>query len=156
MNIMKLPLKIFGWIFVAIAMVDLTITVLVYRHAQSFIQTASRAQATITKLVERKDDDHGTMYYPVFTFIDSTGQVKEIYSSSGSFPPAYQVGEKVNVLYPPADPKHAKIDGFWELWLWPVLLGTFALMWLFVATLLFVVRFVIGRYGRKAVATPGA
>ena len=54
MKSIKLLLKIGGWVFVSIAIIDLTITFFVYRHSQTFVQTASQAQATITKMVERK------------------------------------------------------------------------------------------------------
>jgi hypothetical protein len=41
----------------------------------------------------------------------------------GSSPPAYEVGERVTILYDPTSPKEAKINSFGELWLWPLLLG---------------------------------
>jgi len=156
MKVIKLLLKIGGWIFISIAVIDLTISFFVYRHAQTFVQTASRAQATITKMEEREGSSHDTAFYPVFTFKDSTGQEQEVYSSSGQYPPAYKVGDKVTVLYQPDDSKHAKIDSFWDLWIWPLLLGVFGLVELFIATVQFVAVYFIGRYERRASATPAA
>ncbi len=152
MKVIKLLLKIGGWVFISVAIIDLTIAFFVYRHAQTFVQTASRAQATITKMVEREGSDHDTCYYPVFTFKDSNGQEQEVYSSSGQYPPAYKVGDRVTVLYLPDDSGHAKIDGFWELWIWPVLLGAFGVIGLFVSVVQFVAVYFIGRYERRVSA----
>lgn len=156
MKVIKLLLKVGGWIFIFIAIVDFTISFFVYRHAQTFVQTASRAQATITKMEEREGSDHGTAFYPVFTFKDSSGQDQEVYSSSGQYPPAYKVGDKVTVLYQPDDPRHAKIDAFLDLWMWPVLLGIFGLFELFIAIVQFVAVFFIGRYESRASAIAAA
>ncbi|HYF64725.1 MAG TPA: DUF3592 domain-containing protein [Herpetosiphonaceae bacterium] len=44
-------------------------------------------------------------------------------SSVSSSPPAFAVGEKVTVLYDPADPADGTIESFLELWFVPMLLG---------------------------------
>lgn len=156
MKVIKLLLKIGGWVFLSIAIIDLTITFFVYRHAQTFVQSASRAQATISKVIEREGSDHDSTFYPVFVFEDSRGQAQEIYSSSGQYPPAYRVGDKVEVLYQPDDPKHAKINGFLELWIWPVMLGIFGVIELFIAMVQFLAAYFVGRYDRKTSASPAA
>jgi hypothetical protein len=81
-----------------------------------FVSTASHADAKIIRMVERKVKDDETAYFPVFTFHDAKGAEHTIHSSSGSFPPAYEVGDTVPVLYSPTDPANAKIDSFFSVW----------------------------------------
>ena len=65
-----------------------------------------------------------------------------ITSSVASSPPAMQMGEKVTVLYDPADPADGTIEGFLELWFVPMMFGIFVLADLFV---LGVMRIVFGK-----------
>jgi hypothetical protein len=157
MHIIKLLLKIGGWGFLAIAVIDLTITFFIYRHEHSFVQSASRAQATITKMVERQSgSDHSTAYYPVFTFQDSKGQPQEVYSSSGQYPPAYKVGDTVSVLYQPDKPANAEIDSFVGLWIWSLTLGAFGLFELVLGFGFFIVAIIFRKYERKTPVTHDA
>jgi uncharacterized membrane protein YedE/YeeE len=52
----------------------------------------------------------------------------EFRSRIQSDPPAYQVGERVAVLYRPGNPADARIDGFTEQWFLPLLFGVFGLV----------------------------
>lgn len=145
MRFLKLSLRIGGWGFIAMAVITLTISFFVYRHAHSFVQSASRAQATITKLTERPGHDSGTVYYPVFRFQDGKGQAHEIDSSSGQYPPAYKVGDTVTVLYQPEQPENAKLDRFFDVWGWAAMLGGFGVLDLVVGSGLLVFVIIIQR-----------
>ncbi len=68
-------------------------------------------------MLERKDKDDETVYYPVFSFHDAQGVEHVIHSSSGGFPPAYEVGDTVPVLYSSTNPTNAKIDALFSVWL---------------------------------------
>ena len=145
MRFLTLSLKIGGWGFIAVAVITLTISFFVYRHVHGFVQSASRAQATITKLTERRDHDSDIVYYPVFTFKDSKGQTHEIDSSSGQYPPAYKVGDTVTVLYQPEQPENAKLDSFFDIWGWAAMLGGFGVLDLVVGLGMLAVVFIIQR-----------
>ena len=45
-----------------------------------------------------------------------SGEIIEFTPSSSSSPPAYDKGEVVGVFFDPADPKDARLDGFFDLW----------------------------------------
>lgn len=51
------------------------------------------------------------------------GRNFEILGSVSTSPPAYQVGEKVTVLYPRDNPADGSIDSFVERWLFAVIFG---------------------------------
>jgi hypothetical protein len=44
-------------------------------------------------------------------------------ATAKSLPPAYHVGETVNVLYLESDPYDARIESFTSLWLLPMIFG---------------------------------
>lgn len=63
---------------------------------------------------------NGTVYRPEVTFTDKKGQQHTHYSGVGSYPPSYEVGEHVPIIYNSDDPKDATVDSFLALWMLPV------------------------------------
>lgn len=64
------------------------------------------------------------------------GQTFSFQSSISSSPPAYFVGEKVDVLYRPNNPRSAQINSFTDRWLFP-LAFTAAGIWAVICSYLF-------------------
>jgi len=153
MQILKQLMKIGGWISVVIAIIGLTASFFLYRHAHNFVQSASHAQGTVTKMVESSGHNSGTVYCPVYSFKDSQGKQHEIYSSGGSYPPAYKVGDTVPVLYQSDKPDNAEIDSFDELWLFAAILAGFSIPPLVIGLVLLVVVFIIQRAKRQPPVT---
>jgi len=143
MLFLKLLLKIGGWGFIALAVTNLTISFFVYRHAHRFAQTASRAQGTVIKLVEKPSHASGSVFYPVFSFTDSKEQAHEINSSIGQYPPAYKVGDTITVLYEPERPENAKPDRFFEVWGLAAILAGFGVVALIIGSVLLAVVSII-------------
>lgn len=71
--------------------------------------------------MEESNTDGSSAYSPIVEF-SANGQTYTFESNNASSPPAYQVGETVNVRYDPADPGTAQIDKLTERWLMPILL----------------------------------
>ena len=88
-----------------------------------FLRTASRTDGRIIRMIEHRDRGNHTTYFPVFTFQDESGSEHTIHASGGTFPPAYEIGDKVPVLYSPTNPTSAKIDSFFYLWGPPSICG---------------------------------
>lgn len=61
-------------------------------------------------------------YKPVVVFETADGQEILFHGSIGSSPPAYVIGERVQVYYQPAEPDGARIGSFSEGWLFAVAL----------------------------------
>lgn len=97
-----------------------------YLRAHCLISSTQRVAGKIVELREARADGR-MVYYPVFTFSDSTGVEHTITSKAGSFPPPFQVGEAVTVFYAPRYPKEAMIDSLGQLWLMPICLFIVAL-----------------------------
>ncbi|MFI9810445.1 DUF3592 domain-containing protein [Streptomyces sp. NPDC052301] len=98
----------------------------------SFLTSAERAHGTVVALEWRKDHDGASrgnrgddepMAYPVVEFTPAGGTRRTFRDSTGSNPPAYYKGERVEVLYRSRSPQDARIDGFASLWLMPLTFG---------------------------------
>jgi hypothetical protein len=77
---------------------------------------------TVVRLLEQSDSDGGCCtYVPVVDF-EVNDQVYTFEGDNASYPPAYRVGEQVNVRYDPANPSTAQIDSFFERWIFPIVI----------------------------------
>ena len=75
---------------------------------------------TVIRL-EESSSDGSTSYSPVFQY-EVNGQTYEFESQNSSSPPTHRVGDQDTIFYDPADPNHAQIDSFMDMWLAPGLL----------------------------------
>ncbi|PWH14924.1 MAG: DUF3592 domain-containing protein [Anaerolineae bacterium] len=99
----------------------------------AFVQQSARAEGIVVDLVRtQKTDERGniqTSYYPVIEFTTAQGELIRYQASTGSNPPSHQKGDKVQVLYNPANPQRAVEDSFFSLWLpSAIMLGSGALV----------------------------
>lgn len=78
---------------------------------------------TVTEL-EASDSSEGgcCVYSPVIEFTANNGQTYTFEGDTASDPPAYDVGEQVDVLYDPNDPDTAQINKWTERWLFPMII----------------------------------
>jgi hypothetical protein len=77
---------------------------------------------TVVRLEESNSSEGGCcVYSPVIEF-SANGQTHSFEGGNASDPPAYDVGEVVNVIYDPADPATAQINKWTERWLFPILI----------------------------------
>lgn len=95
-------------------------------------------------------------YFPVVRYKDHLHRERTLYSSAGSSPPGYFVGEKVNVLLDPNDPRYplsAKIDSFFQVWGASWFLIGFGGFFIFISL---VVRYVMSKGGIIYLGKDGA
>ena len=77
---------------------------------------------TVVRLNEQSDAEGGCCtYVPVVDFYVND-QVYTFEGDNASYPPAYEVGEQVNVIYDPTNPNTAQIDSLFERWAFPVII----------------------------------
>ncbi len=75
----------------------------------------------VTKLEEGTDSDGNCCTYsPVIEF-QANGQTYTFESDNASYPPEYEIGEEVKILYNPENPNNAQINKASERWLMPVI-----------------------------------
>jgi len=117
-----------------------------YGHTSwSLSQNGSRVGGVVVALEESAGTDgSGVTYSPVIRY-EVDGRAHTFTSSNSSDPPAYDIGERVVLLYDPADPERARINSWWELWLMPVVLGGAAIIVAVLINSLMAVSFLRGR-----------
>lgn len=93
-----------------------------YQERQAFLEKAESTQGTVIELIPTKSKN-STSYYSLVEFTTKTGEKIRFSSSISTNPPTYDVGENVEVLYDPLDPKRADINGFFSLYLMPLIFG---------------------------------
>lgn len=77
---------------------------------RSLEKQGMEAPGVVVALHENYDSD-GSTYKPVVQFHTPGGQKVEFTSSYSSNPPAYEIGERVTVVYNPDEPSKAVIKG---------------------------------------------
>jgi hypothetical protein len=98
------------------------------RTSWNLTRDGATAEGQVIKLKESAaTEDSGITYTPVISY-EVYGQTHVFTSNVSSDPPAYNVGDRVNVVYEVANPAKARIDSWRELWLLPVILGISAVI----------------------------
>ena len=111
----------FVYVFLGVGILLLFLALALWNKTRGFIARAATAHGTVTELIEVRDSDGGSSTFkPVVKFVAPTGEEVSFTSSHSSRPPAYDVGEAVEVLFLPGD---ARIKDFGSLWMGPLILG---------------------------------
>lgn len=110
-----------------------------YTQSAYFVSRARLTTGTVVSLFASVDTDTNSTYYcPQISFTTTTGQTVNFGADTCSAPPAYQVGDLVNLYYDPQNPQNARMKSFGAQYLLPlsylvaglplVLLGVFGLL----------------------------
>ena len=85
-------------------------------------QEGETTTGRVVRLEESDSSEGGCcVYSPVIEF-EANGQTYSFEGDTASYPPAYEVGEEVNVIYHPNDPDTAQINKWTERWLFPLII----------------------------------
>jgi hypothetical protein len=87
----------------------------------------------------KKMGKSGYIYCPHAAFTDTQGRKIQFESEVGSQPPAYVIGQQVQIIYEKNNPQKAEIDSFTSLWFVPGCTSVFGLVFIFLGFVLFVV-----------------
>ncbi len=126
--------RILGMVFGGIGVVMLVVAGIGVTARVSSLSDQIRTAGTVVDLREARDDN---TYAPVVEFITAAQERITITSSVFSSPSAYDIGERVEVAYDPADPRDGSIVGF-GLWLWQLIVGGIGLIFVALGTAFFV------------------
>lgn len=92
-----------------------------YQSDSAFAASASAAEGTVIGSEVKADSEGTLLHHAIVRFTDAAGNVVEHRDRTGTSPALYRQGDKVTILYAPADPARAMIDhGVWNK-LWPTL-----------------------------------
>ncbi len=93
-------------------------------------ESAPGVVVDMTKRLEYDENDSdrviGETYYPVVEFTANDGKRRSVQLNEGSWPPAYEIGDEVTVLYEPDRPLDARIKSVGSsagMWILPVITG---------------------------------
>jgi hypothetical protein len=100
-------------------------------HTDRFIRTAARAPGVVIALDASRSDGK-TYYAPVVRFRTAEGRELMFTSKWRSHPADFDVGEQVEVLYPPDRPGDASIGSLWQQRGVSLILGFMAFVFLVV------------------------
>lgn len=83
-------------------------------------------EATVVENIPSRESEGGTMYTPLMEY--HIGDKKKTFSpSTRSNPPAYNIDEKVRLIYDPDNADDVRIQSYWGLYLGSIILLAFAL-----------------------------
>lgn len=125
-------------IFVVVAVLMCVISLLTGVSTWQGMSREVEAPGQVMELVTRQDEQGNQFYYPVVEFTLADGSRKTAQMPDGSWPPAYEVGDEVTVLYDPARPLQARVkstSGTVGRWTWSIVTGVLAAAFI-LATLL--------------------
>jgi len=121
-----------GVIFIAAATVSFISTA-------RFLDRAIKTQASFAGSKVSSGGSHGrALYDRQFSFRTRDGRLVTFVAAVGSAERGYVSGQRVTIVYDPANPENAELYSFWSLWAVPLFLTHLALLFTGIAAMLFV------------------
>ncbi|MBI5654730.1 DUF3592 domain-containing protein [Candidatus Uhrbacteria bacterium] len=117
--------KFVFYLFSVVGIVALVGTGYWINHELSFINRSQKSQGMVLEMVRRVSTSKKSAdtFAPRIKFTLPDGSSQEFTSTLSSSWKFYRVGQKVDVLYDPAQPDTAEINSFFALWVGPCILG---------------------------------
>jgi hypothetical protein len=84
-----------------------------------FIKDAEKAVGTVTKLVEKEDDD-GISYYPVFDIPTRHHGIITYGAGTGTSSRKWEIGKTALFILKPDKPETTRRLNFWGIFWWPL------------------------------------
>lgn len=108
-------------VIIPVGIGTLLLSIYLFLQTTAFISQATKTEGEIVAMRRevsvQSDHRQQIAYYPTFQFTTANGELVQVESHGGSDPSSsFQVGQKIEVLYDPQDPHHAKINDVMQLW----------------------------------------
>lgn len=91
-----------------------------YAASRSFVERARPAAGEVIALDLPSREAVAGPLTPVVRYRLNRGDVRDLRPKFAAVWGGYSVGDRLTVLYDPADPGDARIDDFWQLWFLPL------------------------------------
>jgi len=135
--------KIIVSVFLGVALLMLVIALISTVSTIRALSREANAPGRVVDMTVRQSRDSETQvvneyYYPVVEFDLPDGTRKRVQLSEGSWPPEYEIGQPVTVLYDPAHPLDARIKSLSStllMWILPGITGIVGIVFLGVTLL---------------------
>lgn len=125
-NIFRLIDPLPAVIILAVSLPFLIIGLVDVRKAQVMVQEFVTASGSVidNEYRSRTDPEDSAKtywsYYPIIRFRTVKGNEVVFTDREGSYPPKYEVGDVVDVLYNPENPQDAIINSWMSIWMGPL------------------------------------
>jgi hypothetical protein len=134
-----------GGTFAGIGIVLLSVAGVLTLINRDFLADAERTEGVVVDLEVRTRPRTSSQssrpqrrtWYPIVEFTAPDGNPVVFESNVGSNPPRHQVGDRVEVAYDPANPTDARLTGFTDTYLFPLIAGGLGLGFTAVGTPMF-------------------
>lgn len=117
-----------GIVFSLLGGLLVLVGVFLFIRTKIFIGKALEVKGNVIQLVFSQGSEDGGGYSPVYQFKTLEGQDIVIQDSLSSNPPGFRVGQEIQVLYDPENPRKARIKKWMNLYFMPVLFGVLGLI----------------------------
>lgn len=99
-----------------IGLILLTVALYFFVRSKEFIQTGVKTTAIVSEFIETRGSKNSTLYKPVFEYTTLLNEkIKQIYNVA-SKPPMWNVGDSVEIIYNPNNPKEIKPFSYFGLY----------------------------------------
>lgn len=114
--------RVLAIVLILPALVPLSLGVWGFNATMDYLATAQPTEATIVRNVESVSQSSVSraMFTPVVSFSTPDGKTHKFEATVKTDTPAYEVGEKVAILYQPDEPKRWRFDSWETLWLFTI------------------------------------
>ena len=92
------------------------------------LANAIHAEGKIIRFLEQSEGRGRVSKAPVIRFATSDGSSHVVNSSVFSYPPAFELGDKIQVVYPPGKPHEAEYVGLFAQWGVVMIVGGMAIV----------------------------
>lgn len=100
---------------------------LILSGTTELVKNGIKTEATVVDLISHKSKSSYT-YNPEVEYKTETGEVIRAESNSGSNPPAYAKGDKVNIYYSKSNPQNMIIDSVFDIYVFPLIFITIGII----------------------------
>ena len=113
-------------LFFAVAVLMLSICAFTAVNTSRALAREASVQGYVVDVVARADSDGQQFFYPIVEFVLPDETRYRVQTSEGSWPPAYERGQSVTVLYQRDQPLKARIKSTSSaigMWTWSIVTG---------------------------------
>ena len=103
-------------VFGIIGLSVLALSVNLFNETLSLLRVAKYTEGTVVDFSTSRNSEGRTMYAPVVSFTSASGEVVKFTSNTSSSRRGYDNGEKLEVIYDPANTQDARINSFFPMW----------------------------------------
>ena len=125
-------------IFIILGTCFIGVGIYFYVSTSALIDAGTVVDGVVVRMEKERSGQGPDLHRAVVEYVDHVGGIRELRSSTATYPPSYFEGEKVKVIYNPNDPKYpltAEIKDFWNLYGGSVFMVCFGAFFVLVALL---------------------